>query len=265
MTAVIGLETSAEQKDPPARPDIAKDAKGPQPRTATFARAELTVYDAKPGGSGKDLGGPRDRLEFQFNPKEFTIAKSATWTSKPARGAQKAGPPEFTGAGPGKLSVEMFFDASGTHDRTVVTAVEKLFACCVPTEESLKDKKASPPLVVLKWGTTRSFPAYVTSVSAKYTLFDSDGTPIRATCSVSMEEMPGVTAKQNPTSGAVAARRLHTVVAGDTLASVAFRQYGDPAMWRPLAAFNGIDDPLRVRPGATLLVPALEELGRGGG
>ena len=134
MTAVIGLETSAEQKGPPARPDIAKDAKGPQPRTATFARAELTVYDAKPGGSGKDLGGPRDRLEFQFNPKEFTIAKSATWTSKPARGAQKAGPPEFTGAGPGKLSVEMFFDASGTHDRTVVTAVEKLFACCVPTE-----------------------------------------------------------------------------------------------------------------------------------
>jgi nucleoid-associated protein YgaU len=58
---------------------------------------------------------------------------------------------------------------------------------------------------------------------------------------------------------------VHTVVAGDTLASVAFRQYGDPAMWRPLAAFNGIDDPLRVRPGATLFVPALEELPRSGG
>jgi hypothetical protein len=265
VTALIGLETSADQKGPPAQPDIAKDAPRPQPRTSTFAHAELTVYDAKPGGSGTDLGSPRDRLEFQFNPKEFTIQKSATWTSKPARGAAKAGPPEFTGAGPGKLTLELFFDASGTHDSTVVTAVEKLFACCVPTPESLKDKKASPPLVVLKWGTTRSFPAYLTSVSAKYTLFDADGTPIRATCSVSMEEMPGVTAKQNPTSGAVAARRAHVLVAGDTLASVAFRHYGDPAMWRPLAAFNGIDDPLRVRPGATLFVPVIEELTRNGG
>ncbi len=264
MTAVIGLETSADQKRPPAQPDIAKAAPELQPAKTTFARAELTVYDAKPGGSGQDLGSPRDRLEFQFNPKEFTIQKAATWTSKPARGAQKAGPPEFTGSGPGKLSVEMFFDASGTHDSTAVIAVEKLFACCVPTEESLKDKKASPPLVLLKWGTTRSFPGYVTSVSAKYTLFASDGTPIRATCSVAIEEMPGVTAKQNPTSGAVAARRLHTLVVGDTLASVAFRQYGDPAMWRPLAAFNGIDDPLRVRPGTTLLVPAVEELARNG-
>ena len=265
MTTVIALATSAKQKDPPAQPNLAKDAKPLQPRTATFARAELTLYNAQPGGSGKDLGSPRERLQFQFNPKEFSIAKNATWTSKPARGAQKAGPPEFTGAGPGKLTVEMFFDASGSHDRSVVAAVETLFSCCVPTPESLKTKKASPPLVVLKWGTTRSFPAYVTSVSAKYTLFDSDGTPIRATCSVSMEELPGVTAKQNPTSGAVAARRLHTVVAGDSLASVAFRQYGDPAMWRPLAEFNGIDDPLRVRPGATLLVPALEELPRNGG
>jgi nucleoid-associated protein YgaU len=42
---------------------------------------------------------------------------------------------------------------------------------------------------------------------------------------------------------------VRTVVAGDSLASIAYREYGDPTMWRPLAAFNGIDDPLRAAAG----------------
>ena len=38
----------------------------------------------------------------------------------------------------------------------------------------------------------------------------------------------------------------HTVTAGDSLASLAYREYGDPALWRALARYNGIDDPIRV-------------------
>jgi nucleoid-associated protein YgaU len=250
---------------PPAPPMQAQPqihTRNPPPQ---LARAQLAVYDPRPGGSNQDLGAPKDRLAFQFNPKEFTIQKSATWQAKAARKAEKAPPPEFMGAGPSKLSVEMFFDAGGTQDGSVVTAVEKLFACCVPTEDSRNQDKAMPPLVVFQWGTVRGFPAYVTSVSAKYTRFAADGTPIRATCTVAMEELPGVTAKQNPTSGALSSRRTHTVVAGDTLASVAYREYRDPGMWRALAAYNRIDDPLRVRPGTTLLVPGPDELVPAGG
>lgn len=262
MTTAIALQTATDVVPPSTPLDSQPKRKAFEDRPK-LERAQLALYDAKPGGSGEDLGGPRERLDFQFNPKEFTIQKAANWASKPARGAAKAGPPEFTGAGPCKLSVEMFFDASGTQDGSVVAAVEKLLSCCVPTEQSIGNKKATPPLVVLQWGKTRAFPSYVTSVSAKFTLFSSDGTPIRATCSVSMEEMPGVTAKQNPTSGSPAARRLHTVVAGDTLASVAYREYGDPAMWRALAAYNRVDDPLRLRPGTPLLVPGPDDLAPG--
>jgi nucleoid-associated protein YgaU len=131
----------------------------------------------------------------------------------------------------------------------------------VATEESAGQKKPSPPLVVLHWGSISSFPAFVTSVSAKFTLFSSDGTPIRAVCSVSMEEMPGEEfRKQNPTSGSHEVRRVHRTVAGDSLASVAFAEYGDPTAWRALAAFNEIDDPLRVPTGRVLLLPTPEEL-----
>jgi len=97
-------------------------------------------------------------------------------------------------------------------------------------------------------------------VSAKFTLFNADGMPIRAVCSVAMEEMPGEPFKQNPTSGSYDVRRVHRLIAGETLASVAYAEYGDPTQWRPLAAYNGIDDPLRLQAGSTLMLPTPEEL-----
>jgi nucleoid-associated protein YgaU len=229
----------------------------------TLERAALELYDAKPATGGSGPGSPIGRIPFQFNPKELTIQKAAKWERKPARGAKSAGPPEFKGADPCKMTLEIFFDATDTLDGSVVTRVEQLFACCVPTDASLGKKKEIPPLVVLHWGKVSSFTAFVTSVSAKYTLFTPDGTPIRATCSVALEEMPGEPPRQNPTSGSPYARAGHTVVAGDTLASIAYAEYGDPRLWRPLAAFNGIDDPLRVAVGSTVLVPAADELVRG--
>ena len=154
----------------------------------------------------------------------------------------------------------LFFDATDKRDDSVVKAVEALLSCCVATQKSAGQKKATPPLVVLHWGTISSFPAFVTSVSAKFTLFNSDGTPIRAACSVSLEEMPGEEFRQNPTSGSHEVRRVHRTIAGDTLASVAYAEYGDPNAWRSLAAFNEIDDPLRVPTGTMLLLPSPEEL-----
>lgn len=224
---------------------------------AQMEKAVLRLYDPTPAGPP---GAERGRIAFQFNPKEVTVQKAAKWERKTAKGSKKAGPPEFSGPEPCKMTLELFFDASGTQDGSVVAAVEQLLSCTVPTEESAGKKKPSPPLVVLHWGAISSFPAFITSVSAKYTLFTTGGLPIRALCSVSLEEMPKDLGKQNPTSGSDAVRRSHTLVEGDSLASVAYAEYGDAAAWRALARFNGVDDPLRCRPGTRLLLPSPEEL-----
>jgi hypothetical protein len=266
MTDSIAL-TSAAPAVPSGPPAPIGDKSQPQRRQ--LEKAKLHLYQAKPNKEGATLGAARGTITFQFNPKEVTIAKSAKWGREAARGAKKAGPVEFNGADPCKLTMEMFLDASGKHDGSVVAAVEMLFSCCVPTEVSLGKKKAMPPLVVFQWGQITSFPGFITQVSAKYSLFAADGTPIRASCSIAMEEMPGgaggASPKQNPTSGGLSVREVRTLVAGDTLASLAYREYDDAAMWRPLAAYNGIDDPLRVPAGTVLLVPAPEELLRAGG
>jgi nucleoid-associated protein YgaU len=223
--------------------------------------AYLELRTPPPGGS-LTPGGPCGRIDFQFNPKEVSLTKGAEWKRNTAKGAKSAGPPEYQGPEPSTLKVEMFFDASDTQDSSVVTSVEQLLACCVPTSESRQAQRSSPPWVVFHWGGLTGFPGYVSKVTAKYTLFTTSGVPIRALCQVTVEEISGETPGQNPTSGTLHARRVHRVQAGDTLPHLAWREYGAPAAWRVIAETNGIDDPMRLTQGQELLLPALDELGR---
>ncbi|RKN35802.1 LysM peptidoglycan-binding domain-containing protein [Streptomyces hoynatensis] len=221
--------------------------------------AYLELRTPPPRGS-LTPGGPCGRIDFQFNPKELSLAKGAIWKRTPAKGAKSAGPPEYQGPEPSRLTLEMFFDASDTQDSSVVVAVEKLLACCVPTSETRQQQRSSPPWVVFHWGGLTGFPGYVSKVSVKYTLFTTSGVPVRAVCQVTVEEITGETPGQNPTSGALHARRVHRLRAGETLAHLAWQEYGDPGAWRAIAEANGIDDPMRLAPGRELLLPALGEL-----
>lgn len=226
----------------------------------TLQHAYLMVHEPATNGSLAAPGALMFQLDFQFNPKEISLAKSATWKREPAKGSKSAPPPQFTGAQPSKLTLEMFFDASAKQDTSVVKTVEKLFSLTTPTATSMSSKKASPPWVVFRWGSLTGFLAYVSAVSAKYTMFTADGLPIRATCSVTLEELAGDAPKQNPTSGGLLPHRVHQVVEGDSLAAIAYREYGEASMWRSVADVNRVDDPMRLRPGDRILLPALEEL-----
>ena len=208
------------------------------------------------GGAG---GGSLGEVQFQFNPKEYSVKKSAKWERKPAKGAKTATMPEFKGADPSTMSIECFLDGTEPPKRDIVKDLETLFKCCKPGEQSLGNNKPSPPFVTFGWGETMSFNAIVKSVNAKYTMFTPDGKPVRAIATVELEELPAEASRQNPTSGGLAARRSHTVVTGDSLQSVAYREYQNPGLWRALAHANDIDDPMRLRIGTHLMVPPPEE------
>jgi len=145
---------------------------------------------------------------------------------------------------------------------SLVKDIEKLIEWLKPTNSSIhQTQKPQPRTLQFHWGSgpLASFKGYLKSVSAKYTMFKPDGTPVRATAQITLEEIPDEPKKQNPTSGAIVGRRTHVVAAGDSLHSVAFREYDDPSLWRGLAVLNGIDDPLRVAPGRRLMLPTADE------
>jgi Contractile injection system tube protein len=212
-------------------------------------KATLTVQEPKPGGAAAEL----DRIELPFNPKEWAITHAAEWTTETTK--KGTPPPEFKGPKPASASVEIFLDESEKPDGDISRTVDRLRKLVAPEPDSVSTNKPSAPHVLFEWGRAATFKGYVESVAVKYTMFRPNGTPIRGTCTVAMKEFPVAAGKQNPTSGGKAGHRTHRVVAGDTLASIAYREYGDPMQWRRIAEANAIDDPLHLTDGRALEVP----------
>jgi hypothetical protein len=231
----------------------------------SLVRARLTIHHP-PSGSSHTLGGRIDEVEFQFNPNQLELSRSASWYAQRAVGFDRGAQQEFSGADPASLSVEVFLDSSATPTTPEVRKkVDQLLSCCEVDPESLPTNRPSPPWVRFSWGgfSTVQFIAYVESVSAAYSLFSPTGEPLRATCRLSLKEIPTPTKGQNPTSGALTAQRVHRVVVGDSLPSLAWREYGSATRWRAIAEANGIDDPMRLRPGSELLLPSADDVRRG--
>ncbi|MFZ3491964.1 LysM peptidoglycan-binding domain-containing protein [Streptomyces sp. 5.8] len=59
--------------------------------------------------------------------------------------------------------------------------------------------------------------------------------------------------------GSPSSRQFCVVVRGDSLQSIAVRHSGRATDWRRIAELNGIDDPAKLRPGSTLLLPGPAE------
>lgn len=226
---------------------------------ASLVKARLVIMEP-PARVGAKPGARMATVQFQFNPGSLALTKSVEWRREPARMAGQAAMPEFVGSGPRTLAVDVFLDATATHDNSVEAGVEKLMVACVPTRKSIQKKKPASPWVRFEWGTAKSvsFDGVLSGMSVAYSLFDVDGKPLRATCSLSIEEAGADTPGQNPTSGSREARRTHRVVAGDSLPQLAWREYGDAGAWRVIAEANGIDDPMVLAPGRELLLPGTE-------
>ena len=118
---------------------------------------------------------------------------------------------------------------------------------------------ARPPYVIFHWGNLHSFKAVVTDLSLQFTYFSSTGVPLRAKvdlCADRSSPQSAAFGPQNPTSGTPEPHRVHRVQPGETLDRISAQYYGDSTRWRPIAAANGIADPLALRSGSLLSDPA---------
>lgn len=222
-----------------------------------MALEKAYIAKIQPKAGGSEIG----RVTFMYNPKEFSYTKTANWTRKTATGAKDAPPVSFTGAEHSSMTVEVFLDGYES-GKGISADIETLTSCCKPLAQTLRKGTPSPPWVLFGWGNTVHLIAYVKSVAVKCTMFDQGGIPLRAVCTVTMEEIGDENLPdkegQNPTSGSKSSTRSYQMVAGDSLASVAYREYGQAGRWRALAEANNVDDPLRLPPGTRLLIPEID-------
>lgn len=243
-------------------------------------KGKLVLAKAPPGGGGGGIGaalgaavsalsplpipglGTEDKpheLTFMFNPTEYRLSQTVT-INRERSVKNPGGTPEYTGTSPLSLSMQLFFDDFASAKGDVTPKINKLFSWQKPIAPD-----TAPPLLKLDWGTNKAlagFEGVITTLNVSYTVFNMGGTPIQAKVDITLQGASSLKAGKNPTSHAKDLRRVHLVVEGETMASVAQAELGNPGYWRAIAEVNGIDDPLRVRPGRGLLIPSVADAAR---
>jgi hypothetical protein len=119
-----------------------------------------------------------------------------------------------------------------------------------------ENERSETPQVAFEWGVFK-FVSYITVMTHKFTLFKNDGTPVRATVDVTFTQYTDVNdyPDQNPTSGGGPNERVHRVIAGDRLDTIAADIYRDATKWKMIAEYNRISNPHRLQPGQILRIP----------
>ena len=200
----------------------------------------------------------KDKFDCLFNPTQYTVAKNNSWQAKKVVG-KNVPQLDFTGGQSKTLKMQLFFDVAEEDNADVRKAVDKLWNLVMidETRKHPKTQKARPPLCLFQWGPNWQFIAAITALSVNYTLFKEDGTPVRATADVTFQEAEESSAQKgtNPTSYSEPGHRRREVRPRDTLALIAFEEYGDSSLWRLIAEANAIDDPLALAPGQVLAIP----------
>jgi nucleoid-associated protein YgaU len=205
-------------------------------------------------------------IKVLFNPNTYSITKSVSWMPVPSNGQSGGGadrrknaPPLQFGGGEGRsLSLELFFDTTEeTNDtkrdvRNLTNQIGKLTRIVRDLDPQ------RPPICVVSWGRATPagsdfpFTGVVSQLTQSFSLFLSDGRPVRANLTATFIEY------LDPTKDALENDPEFTtrvVKRGDTLSSISAEVYGDPTLWRAIAEANRLNDPRQVPVGLRLNIP----------
>lgn len=193
----------------------------------------------------------KEEIPVLFNPTEYTIEKSNEFASINIPGLES---PllQFSRGNLETLTMDLFFD-SYEENKDVRGYTNKI-------TELLNIDPAihAPPILRFVWGNL-NFTCVLSRVSKKFTMFRSDGKPVRATLSVTFNEFKTGLSSREKRRESPDRTKTYTIKQGDSLWAIAAREYGDPAFWRPIAAKNKIENPRLLEIGREITIPPLEE------
>ncbi|MBD5451178.1 MAG: hypothetical protein HDR25_00915 [Lachnospiraceae bacterium] len=204
-------------------------------------------------------------VDVLFNPSEYQLTDGANYSEKKVPGLD--GPVlQYISGEATELSLNLFLDTyvpkkpssllpfGSTPDAsTDVSKITKKIADATSIDGSLH----RPPKVTFKWGSLH-FNGVVTKFNHTYIMFTESGMPVRAKVSLTFKSLMSPTDKRRASPFESPDRsKYRTIRQGIGLWDIANMEYGDPDMWKVIARENGILNPLDVRPGQVVKLPAL--------
>lgn len=200
-------------------------------------------------------------IQVLFNPSEYSLERNVNYAEKQVMGLN-APILQFASGNSEKLSMSLFFDTyqpptiknpkeNGTDVRKLTKQIMEL--------TQVKASLHRPPKVTFKWGTL-NFQGVLESVSQKFTMFLASGIPVRARLEVQFKEMVDIETLMKGTPLESPDRTKYCVVhEGEQLYQFAYEEYGSVSKWREIAKANGIMNPLDLKAGQTIKLPALDD------
>lgn len=202
-----------------------------------------------------------DELTVHFNPTEYALEYGASFQETPIPGLSN---PilQFVNGAAEVLTMDLLFDTYTDQRGRDVSEDTGAFTDMV----AIDGDTHAPPRIEFIWGSF-NFRAVVEKISQRYTMFLGDGTPVRATLSVTFKQYRTISEQLEEPRRNSADKSKHRVLGkveghrptATTLWGLAAEEYGEPRFWRQIARANGVEDIRTLRNGDELIVPPLED------
>ncbi|MDD2497548.1 MAG: LysM peptidoglycan-binding domain-containing protein [Desulfitobacteriaceae bacterium] len=228
-------------------------------------KAKIKIADSDGGTPSASVSVPgSDECKCLFNPSEFQIQRSVNYAEHKVPGLDR---PilQFISGEAEIMKFSLFFDTysagpeTGSLDLMLTNTYPTLLKPDVrdftnPFYELLNvdENNHAPHLVTFEWGKTK-FTGYIIEINQKFTLFSSNGVPLRATLEITLKSNK----KDNNIRNSPDRTKHRVIKSGDTLYGFANAEYGDCSEWRRIAEVNGIDNPRLLKSGDSIIIPAI--------
>lgn len=201
------------------------------------------------------------KIPVQFNPEEYTLNRDINYAQAAIPGLS-APILQFVNGNLQTLDMELFLDSYEQHKvgSTVVNKAQsdvRVLVKQVTDLMTIEPTTHAPPVLLFTWGSL-AFTCVLARVSQRYVMFLPDGIPVRARLTVTFNEYRNIDleAKEVKRETSDYSKR-HVVSEGETLSSIAGKEYGDPRLWRVIAIANRLQRARNLAPGSKLLLPNL--------
>src|SRR6266511_3547807 len=187
-----------------------------------------------------------DAFSVMYNPAELTLEQGNTFAEVGIPGLD-APPTQYVRGKARALTMELFFDTyeAGVDVRSRTAPIVRLL--------DKQPQTKAPPVLLFSMGRLQ-FRCVLVDAGQRFTMFLRDGTPVRSTLSVRLQEYIKNDLEVRP--GLSGAETVHVTSQGDTLSGLAAANLGDAARWREIADANTVEDPFDLLPGRALVIPA---------
>ena len=233
-----------------------------------------------------------ERLRCLLNPETLEIERHAGIQQQQAEGEPLSGPEladdplHYTGGGRTELKLDLLFDVSLAGSSIPSQDVRELTSSFWNLAENLPDEGGQwrPPLVRFLWGKSWNIPGVIAEVAQRLEHFTPQGVPRRAWIRMRLlrvmeriepidpyarpPRLPSLSElSENRSEGGPSPQRIRvqeilgasgaegSAGVSGALPAIAEKTLGHASLWRLLAQFNRLIDPLRIRAGSLLRIP----------